>query len=72
MGGFHSVPKRIQGRADSMKCLDCESEITATFTPYGVGVMAKYDCPKCGVSYDTNIDATEQELAELLAGGFHS
>jgi hypothetical protein len=55
-----------------MKCLDCESEITATFTPYGVGVMAKYDCPKCGVSYDTNIDATEQELADLLAGGFHA
>jgi len=49
-----------------MKCLDCESEITATFTLYGVGVIAEYLCPKCGVSYDTNIDASEQELAELL------
>ena len=72
MGGFHSVPKRIQGRAESMRCLDCASEISVTFTPYGVGVMAEYLCPKCGVSYDTNIDATEQELAELLAKGFNA
>lgn len=55
-----------------MRCLDCASEISVTFTPYGVGVMAEYLCPKCGVSYDTNIDATEQELAELLAKGFNA
>ncbi len=43
------------------KCDDCESVITLTLEAYGNGQMMKIDCPKCGLSYDTNLDPIEVE-----------
>jgi predicted RNA-binding Zn-ribbon protein involved in translation (DUF1610 family) len=37
-------------------CDDCDTPIKVTIEPYGTGTMAVFNCPKCGVSYDTNID----------------
>ena len=37
-------------------CEDCDSPIKVTIEPYGTGKMAVLDCPKCGLSYDTNLD----------------
>ena len=45
------------------KCDDCESEITLTLEAYGNGQLMKIECPKCGVSYDTNLDPTDYEEA---------
>ena len=45
------------------KCDDCESEITLTLEAYGNGQLMRIDCPKCGVSYDTNLDPIEVEGA---------
>jgi len=39
-----------------MTCDDCDSQIKVTIEPYGKGNMAVFTCPKCGISYDTNID----------------
>jgi hypothetical protein len=39
-----------------MTCADCDSRIKVTIEPYGKGNMAVFTCPKCGISYDTNID----------------
>ena len=32
-----------------------------TLEAYGNGQMMRIDCPKCGVSYDTNLDPIEGE-----------
>lgn len=37
-------------------CADCDSPVKVTLEPYGTGQSAKWDCPNCGVSYDTNLD----------------
>ena len=42
-------------------CEDCDSPTTLTPTPYGAGVMVAIACPKCGISYDTNIEKEEGE-----------
>jgi hypothetical protein len=36
-------------------CEDCNSPTRTTLAPYGMRFMAEINCPKCGVSYDTNI-----------------
>jgi hydrogenase maturation factor HypF (carbamoyltransferase family) len=43
------------------KCEDCDSVTRITLAPYGMRFMAEIACPKCGVSYDTNIDDTDIE-----------
>ena len=43
------------------KCDDCDREITLTLEAYGNGQLMRIDCPKCGVSYDTNLDPVEGE-----------
>ena len=43
------------------KCDDCESVTRITLKPYGTRFMAEIACPKCGVSYDTNIDDNDIE-----------
>lgn len=42
-------------------CEDCNSVTRITLAPYGMRFMAEIACPKCGVSYDTNIDDTDIE-----------
>jgi len=42
-------------------CEDCDSVTRITLAPYGMRFMAEIACPKCGVSYDTNIDDTDIE-----------
>jgi hydrogenase maturation factor HypF (carbamoyltransferase family) len=42
-------------------CEDCNSVTHITLAPYGMRFMAEIACPKCGVSYDTNIDDTDIE-----------
>jgi hypothetical protein len=42
-------------------CEDCNSPTRITLAPYGMRFMAEIACPKCGVSYDTNIDDTDIE-----------
>ena len=37
-------------------CDDCESVTRIALTPYGTRFMAEIACPKCGVSYATNLD----------------
>lgn len=39
-----------------MTCIDCDSNIKVTIEPYGPGKMVVFSCPKCGISYDTNLD----------------
>ena len=36
-------------------CEDCNSVTRITLAPYGMRFMAEIACPKCGVSYDTNL-----------------
>lgn len=36
-------------------CEDCDSPTQVRLAPYGMRFMAEIICPKCGVSYDTNI-----------------
>lgn len=36
-----------------------------TLAPYGMRFMAEIHCPKCGVSYDTNIDDADIEAIKL-------
>ena len=43
------------------KCEDCDSVTRITLAPYGMRFMAEIACPKCGVSYDTNIDDVDIE-----------
>ena len=43
------------------KCEDCDSVTHITLAPYGMRFMAEIACPKCGVSYDTNIDDNDIE-----------
>ena len=40
-------------------CEDCNSTTRTILAPYGMRFMAEIHCPKCGVSYDTNIDETD-------------
>lgn len=42
-------------------CEDCHSVTRITLAPYGMRFMAEIACPKCGVSYDTNIDDNDIE-----------
>lgn len=42
-------------------CEDCDSVTRITLAPYGMRFMAEIACPKCGVSYDTNIDDSDIE-----------
>jgi len=42
-------------------CEDCNSVTRITLAPYGMRFMAEIACPKCGVSYDTNIDDSDIE-----------
>lgn len=42
-------------------CEKCqEHPVTLTLEAYGNGQMMKIECPKCGTSYDTNLDPVEQ------------
>jgi predicted Zn finger-like uncharacterized protein len=48
------------------KCDNCDSFITITLEPYGASFMAVISCPKCGVSYDTNLDDADiKNLKEI-------
>ena len=47
------------------KCEDCDSVTRITLALYGMRFMAEIHCPKCGVSYDTNIDDTDIEAIKL-------
>jgi len=58
----HLTIERVRGQVMD-KCDDCESDITLTLEAYGNGQMMKIDCPKCGLSYDTNLDPIEVEEA---------
>jgi len=42
-------------------CDNCDAVTTVTIEPYGSGKMAVISCPKCGISYDTNLDPVEGE-----------
>lgn len=41
------------------KCEDCDSIAEVKLSTYGSGFMAEWNCPKCGVSYDTNLDSND-------------
>ena len=42
-------------------CEDCNSPTRTALAPYGMRFMAEINCPKCGVTYDTNIDDADIE-----------
>ena len=42
-------------------CEDCGSAVAVKLEPYGSSFLAAISCPKCGVSYDTNLDAADIE-----------
>jgi transcription elongation factor Elf1 len=42
-------------------CEDCNSPTYVRLAPYGARSMAEIICPKCGVSYDTNISDEDIE-----------
>ena len=48
-------------------CEDCDSRTQVKAEPYGSSYMATIDCPKCGVSYDT--DLTSEDIEMLLKTG---
>ena len=43
----------------SIPCDNCDTLALVTFEAYGAGLLAKWNCPECGISYDTNIDPNE-------------
>ena len=43
----------------TIPCDDCDTPAVITFEAFGTGLLAKWDCPECGISYDTNIDPNE-------------
>ena len=45
------------------KCDDCENITQVTLSPFGDSYMAEIACPKCGISYDTNL--SEQDINYL-------
>lgn len=42
-------------------CEDCGSAVAIELQPYGSSFLAAISCPKCGVSYDTNLDPADIE-----------
>jgi hypothetical protein len=46
-------------------CEDCDSVTQITLKPYGTRFMAEIACPKCGVSYDTNLD--DADIRKVVA-----
>lgn len=42
-------------------CEDCGSAVAVKLEPYGSSFLAAISCPKCGVSYDTNLDPADIE-----------
>lgn len=48
-------------------CEDCDSTTQVKAEPYGSSYMATIACPKCGVSYDT--DLTSEDIEMLLKTG---
>jgi hypothetical protein len=51
-------------RENGPRCDDCNSGIEITLEAYGNGQMMKIECPKCGVSYDTNLDPVDTKERE--------
>ena len=45
-------------------CDDCKSAVAINFAPYGSSLMAVIDCPKCGTSYDTNLDPEDVKAVQ--------
>jgi hypothetical protein len=43
----------------TIPCDNCDTPAVITFEAFGTGLMAKWACPECGISYDTNIDPNE-------------
>jgi hypothetical protein len=44
-------------------CEDCDSPTQIKLSPYGAHKLAQITCPKCGVSYDTNI--TDEDIQAI-------
>jgi hypothetical protein len=42
-------------------CEECSSAVSVKLEPYGSSFLAAISCPKCGVSYDTDLDAADIE-----------
>ena len=42
-------------------CEDCGSAVAVKLEPYGSSFLAAISCPKCGDSFDTNLDAADIE-----------
>jgi transcription elongation factor Elf1 len=42
-------------------CEDCGSAVAVELQPYGSSFLAAISCPKCGDSFDTDIDAADIE-----------
>jgi transcription elongation factor Elf1 len=42
-------------------CEDCGSVTAVELQPYGNSFLAAISCPKCGDSFDTNLDAADIE-----------
>jgi len=53
----HQCPDEIAEKI--LSCDDCNSQITVELSAYGNGKMATINCPKCGISYDTDLDPTD-------------
>jgi hypothetical protein len=46
---------------EERSCEDCGSAVAVELEPYGSSFLAAISCPKCGVSYDTNLDPADIE-----------
>ena len=52
---------QLEAGKEQRSCEECGSSVTVKLEPYGSSFLAAIACPKCGVSYDTNLDAADIE-----------
>lgn len=60
-GSWCCVSCKLTPKLHATSCEDCDSAATVKLEPYGDSFLAATICPKCGVSYDTNLDAADIE-----------
>jgi len=60
-GSWCCVSCKLTPKLHATSCEDCESAATVKLEPYGSSFQAVIVCPKCGVSYDTNLDPADIE-----------
>lgn len=60
-GNWCCVSCKLTPKEHATSCEECGSAAIVKLEAYGDSFLAATICPKCGVSYDTNLDAADIE-----------